>query len=179
MRNRGAYEKDTGKNRLITKRSNTGTALRDPANHSGNHKISAEANNSLRRLLVSTITWATFMRADADLIEGTVILAAAVVVALAHVALDCVVGLFVCKAHTKLPPFLRYGLSMCANGLFMLENFLSAATAEPASTSSETSAASAKAAAAAAAGSGASAETAGSGARPRAGAVVVMMVREQ
>ena len=48
-----------------------------------------------------------FMRADADLIEGTVILAAAVVVALAHVALDCVVGLFVCKAHTKLPPFLR------------------------------------------------------------------------
>lgn len=27
---------------------------------------------------------------------------------------------------------------MCANGLFMLENFLSAATAETASTSSET-----------------------------------------
>lgn len=120
-----------------------------------------------------------FMGSNTNLIEGTVILAAAVVVALAHVALDCVVGLFVCKAHTKLPPFLRYGLSMCANGLFMLENFLSAATAEPASTSSETSAASAKAASAAAAGSGAAAETAGSGARPRAGAVVVMMVREQ
>ena len=44
---------------------------------------------------------------------------------------------------------------MCANGLFMLENFLSAATAEPASTSSETSAASAKAASARLGGKGA------------------------
>ena len=49
---------------------------------------------------------------------------------------------------------------MCANGLFMLENFLSAATAEPASTSSETSAASTLPLA-------------------RAGAEVVMMLREQ
>ena len=46
-----------------------------------------------------------FMRTDADLIQCAVILAAAVVVALGDMALDRVVGLFVCKAHTKHPPF--------------------------------------------------------------------------
>ena len=116
-----------------------------------------------------------FMGADADFIEGTVILAAAVVVALAHMALDGVVSLFVCKTHTKHPPFLRYGLSMHASDRFMLEKFLSAASAETASSS-------AKASAAAAAGSGASAKSAGaragSGTWPRTRAVV-MMVREQ
>lgn len=116
-----------------------------------------------------------FMGADADFIEGTVILAAAVVVALAHMALDGVVSLFVCKTHTKHPPFLRYGLSMHASDRFMLEKFLSAASAETASSS-------AKASAAAAAGSGASAKSAGaragSGTGPRTRAVV-MMVREQ
>ena len=41
-----------------------------------------------------------FMGADADFIEGTVILAAAVVVALGHVTFNGVVGLFVCETHT-------------------------------------------------------------------------------
>ena len=71
-----------------------------------------------------------FMRANTDFIEGAIILAAAVVVALGDMALDRVVGLFVCKAHTKHPPFLRYGLSMRASDRFMLEKFLSAASAE-------------------------------------------------
>ena len=43
-----------------------------------------------------------FMGSNTNLIEGTVILAAAVVVALAHVALDCVVGP-VSYTHLTLP----------------------------------------------------------------------------
>ena len=63
------------------------------------------------------------MRTDADLVERAVVGAAAVVVALGHVAFDGVVGFFVCETHTKYSSFIRFGISMSARKAAILENF--------------------------------------------------------